>query len=114
VYVSSPEVVVTPAAPGFSFLMTPDGFAGARMTTVGRELAEAMGLPRGVLVLDVAPGTPAAEAGLQAGDVIRRAGGREVATVPQLRQALDARREQRQLAMEYTRRKATRKATLRW
>ncbi len=45
---------------------------GAKLESVTREMAEALGLPRvaGVIVTRVSRGGPAAEAGLQAGDVI--------------------------------------------
>jgi Do/DeqQ family serine protease len=45
---------------------------------------------RGVVVTDVDPDGPAAEAGLQSGDVIEQVNGRAVASGPELRSALEA------------------------
>src|SRR5262245_45985344 len=52
---------------------------GARLEGVTRELADAIGLPRvaGALVSRVTDGSPAADAGLQAGDVILSVDGHE-------------------------------------
>ncbi len=54
---------------------------GAGLQAVSRDLAEALGLdrPAGALVTHVRPGSPAAEAGIRAGDVITAVGGRPVA-----------------------------------
>ncbi len=54
---------------------------GARLDSVNREVAEGLGLDRisGALVARVTDGGPAAAAGLQAGDVITRVDGFEVA-----------------------------------
>ncbi len=57
------------------------------------DLANQVAVPpatRGVVVMQVAPDSPAAGAGLQPGDVIMRVNGREVATAAALRSALDA------------------------
>ena len=47
---------------------------GAKLESVTRELADAIGLPRvaGALVSRVTDGSPAADAGLQAGDVVTK------------------------------------------
>ena len=52
---------------------------GAKLESVTRELADAIGLPRvaGALVSRVTDGSPAADAGLQAGDVILSVDGHE-------------------------------------
>ncbi|MDE3061093.1 MAG: PDZ domain-containing protein, partial [Pseudomonadota bacterium] len=48
------------------------GWLGVKIQAVSDEAAESVGLPKseGALVLDVTPGSPAAKAGLKAGDVI--------------------------------------------
>nr|WP_242518883.1 MULTISPECIES: DegQ family serine endoprotease [Thiorhodovibrio] len=58
------------------------GWLGVLIQDVTRELAETFGLqrPRGALVAQVIPGSPAANGGLRAGDVILSFDGREVAT----------------------------------
>lgn len=65
-----------------------NGVFGAALSTVNADLAKALGLSRGVLVTEAPRGTPAAVAGLRAGDVIVRVGGHAVASVPELRAAV--------------------------
>jgi len=64
-------------------------FAGALVANLSPALVEAerlheLGTRRGVVVLDVAAGTPAARVGLRRGDVVLRVDGREVGTVRDL------------------------------
>lgn len=66
--------------------------AGAEFEPINEGLGHYFGTDQGLLVLRVTPETPAARAGLEAGDVVVRAGGRAVNTVGALRQAL-ARRD---------------------
>lgn len=56
------------------------GYLGVGLQPVDEDIATALGLPkdRGELVRTVQPGTPAAGAGIQQGDVIVRVNGREV------------------------------------
>lgn len=49
---------------------------------------------RGVVIEAVAPGSDAAEKGLRPGDVIERVGDRDVASAPEVREAIDAARRQ--------------------
>ena len=57
-----------------------DGVAPNEKDTARKNIAESLGLPkdRGEIVRSVQPGTPAAKAGLQQGDVIVRVNGRDV------------------------------------
>ncbi|MFC3283679.1 DegQ family serine endoprotease [Litchfieldella rifensis] len=65
------------------------GWLGVVIQPVSSDLAESFGLegPKGALIADVAPNGPAAEHGLQAGDVILQVNGEEVdrsSTLPRL------------------------------
>ncbi len=62
--------------------------AGAEFEPINPGLARAVKVSEGLLVLNVAPGTPAARAGLEAGDVLTRVDGRAVAAVADFRSAL--------------------------
>ena len=66
--------------------VTKRGWLGVRIQTVNEELAEALGLekPGGALVAEVTPGGPAAEAGIQAGDVILNFDGNDVTEMREL------------------------------
>lgn len=66
--------------------------AGAELAQMNEGLSRYFGGQRtGALVIEVAPGTPAERAGLQAGDVIVRAGGAAVEGPADLRRHLSAR-----------------------
>ncbi len=89
---SAPAAAAAPRAPRMSFY----GFdsdvapiAGAVMNTVDPDLGRALGVDRGVLVLKLSPGTPAAGAGLHSGDVIVKAAGQPVTSVGELRRTLE-------------------------
>jgi len=62
------------------FGTTRRGWLGVRIQSVNDELAEALGMEKamGALVADVTAGGPAAEAGLEAGDVIIKFDGKDV------------------------------------
>ncbi|HEU0301870.1 MAG TPA: PDZ domain-containing protein [Longimicrobium sp.] len=92
-----------------------------RRAAAGAELAEMNeglgryfdGLTEGALVIEVAPNTPAARAGLQPGDVILRAGGREVDGPEDVRRALMA-AEDGEVVLEVQRQGRRRELTLEW
>lgn len=65
-----------------------EGIAGARVETVSEGLGKALGVDDGVLVVRVRPGTPAFRAGLRDGDVIVRASGQPIRSVPELRNVI--------------------------
>jgi serine protease Do len=66
------------------------GFIGVKIQDVTPDLAESFGLKdhAGALVADVTPGSPAAKAGLQGGDVITEVEGKAIADAGQLRMAV--------------------------
>ncbi|HUF66061.1 MAG TPA: PDZ domain-containing protein [Gemmatimonadaceae bacterium] len=71
------------------------GVAGAEMAPLNDDLADLVGLRRGVFVVKVNPGTPAERSGLRGGDVITAVGDSTVNDVTQLRRAINA--EQRRI-----------------
>lgn len=86
--------------------------AGAEFTELGPELAYYFkGAEEGLLVLGVAPGTPAARAGLVPGDVVVRIDDRPVRTVSELRAAF-ARARDAALELEIVRRGETHTITI--
>ncbi|MEX1183551.1 MAG: PDZ domain-containing protein [Gemmatimonadota bacterium] len=64
--------------------------AGAELSELNPDLAEYFGTTTGVLVLNARAGTPAARAGLRAGDVILSVGGTSVSSIAELRRAIRA------------------------
>ena len=62
--------------------------AGAQLSVIDEEFAEGMGVEPGVLVLRVPRGTPASDAGLRPGDVIRALDGMPLRDMLPLRKAL--------------------------
>jgi len=102
-----PEGIFTePAEPVFRLRMTDEfefpsieffgsrSVSGAEFTELNDGLSAYFGTADGLLVLKVSPGTPAARAGLEPGDVIVRVNGRDVHTVMELRsEVLKARGE---------------------
>lgn len=62
--------------------------AGAEFAAVNPDLGDYFGVRNGLLVTRVAPGSPAARAGMKAGDVVVRAGGAPITDVRDLREAV--------------------------
>jgi len=63
--------------------------AGAELTPLDADLREYFQGEDGLLVTQVAPGSPAREAGIRSGDIVIRLGNRRVRTVPEARAALE-------------------------
>ena len=109
--------VYVPAAPATS--QTPYSFwvasavAGAQVIPMNADLREVFNVERGVLITSVGEGTPAAGAGLRAGDVIVSADGNAVSAVRQLQQVLE-RCEDRSVRLEIVRKQQRRTVALRW
>jgi serine protease Do len=88
---------------------------GAQVVGADDDLREALGADtRGVAVLKVLPGTPAASAGLRSGDVIVRAGGQVVLTPAALHRAVVRGSEVRTLLLRVDRKGKEKDVTLKW
>lgn len=112
-------VTPAPAAPGewtgpVVLWQEVDGVAGARVETISEGLGKAIGVDEGVLVMRVRPGTPAAKAGLRDGDVIVRAAGQRIRTVPELRNLMAASDPEEGVKLLIRREKKERDITIRW
>ena len=68
----SPEPAPEPFRPLTPYLLGSNRVAGAQIVEVQPELGAYFGVERGLLVVEVSPGTPAALAGLRPGDVVTR------------------------------------------
>lgn len=77
--------------------------AGAELTRLDPAMEEYFGVREGVLVTRVPRDTPAARAGFQAGDVIVRANGTDVATVDELRRQVQRATRDRPVSIEVIR-----------
>jgi serine protease Do len=74
-----PRPPMAPALPGFEFLYrNGNGRLGASVEDLSEGLSEYFGVKHGVLVRAVTDGSPAAKAGLKAGDVITAINGSQV------------------------------------
>ena len=84
------------------------GRIGVRLQPMTPELAQAFGAPpaRGVLVVRVDPGSPAAQAGLRSGDLLLGLDGREAGSAAELQQRVAAARPGQRLLFDVWRRQA--------
>jgi len=101
---------------GTSWSATDLSIAGAVLTTITDDLEDLTGVSEGILVLRVAPGTPASSSGLRGGDVIRRVNDEECEGVRDLQQAVQraSSRGMRQVALIVIRQRKERPITLQW
>jgi C-terminal processing protease CtpA/Prc len=81
------------SVPHIEMITSRTGVAGAEFTELNAGLSQYFGTSKGLLVLRVGPGTPAAQAGLEAGDVLTRIDGRDVESIDQFRTAIFRNRE---------------------
>lgn len=90
--------------------------AGAEFAEVNEGLAAYFGTDDGVLVLKVAPETPAARAGLEAGDVVVEVDDQAISAIPELRRAVARAqtRDARSVKLEVLRKGQRRELQLRW
>lgn len=86
------------------------------MTTITDDLEDLTGVDEGILVLRVAPGTPAASSGLRGGDVIIRVNDDECEGVRDLQVAVQraSSRGQRRVALVVSRKQKEQSLTLQW
>jgi membrane-associated protease RseP (regulator of RpoE activity) len=104
-----------PMLPGNIFIIARDGVLGATMSTVSPELERALNLGgTGVLVNQVAESSPAAVAGLRAGDVVVRVDSKPVETLEELRAVAQANMDRHVLAMRVIRDHKPRDVTVKW
>jgi membrane-associated protease RseP (regulator of RpoE activity) len=80
-----PDGLFRPLSP---YVLGQNRAAGAEVVELAPELAEYFQVEGGVLVVEVAAGTPAAQAGLQPGDVVTHVNGRAVRSIDALRVGL--------------------------
>jgi membrane-associated protease RseP (regulator of RpoE activity) len=110
---SGGAIAATPTAMARSIWVMTDGVAGAKVETINEGLAKTIGVKSGVLVLRVAPGTPAYESGLRDGDVILRAAGRQVSSVRELRALIEGEHDT-DVKLMIQRERRQRELNLRW
>ncbi len=88
-------------------------FGGAQFVAVGPELAEALGVERGMLVVSAGRGSPADQSGLRAGDVLLSADGQTVSSPLVFLQAVEE-SSRREVRLQILRRRKPLTLTLKW
>jgi S1-C subfamily serine protease len=110
--------VVPPGAGAASLFMargvTGAIVAGAEVALINGGLKTVFAVDHGALVVNVAPRSPADQAGVLSGDVIVRAQGEPVTAITVLQRAIQSAGERRSVALEIVRAKQPRTITLRW
>jgi S1-C subfamily serine protease len=101
---------------GFVFELGTRSVAGAEFAEMNEGLAPHFGTDEGVIVLKVAAETPAARAGLQAGDVVVRVNDQPVSEIAELRRAVARAqtRAPRTVTLHVVRRGQRRDLQMRW
>ena len=114
--VVAPVPAAPPAAGGYAYAYSTSTaiVAGAELTPMNADLRDVFGTGRGLLVLRVAVGTPAEEAGLRGGDVIVRAGGETVTSPRELSAQIGAAARAREIELDVVRKKREKTIVLRW
>ncbi len=102
-----------PGGFAFAFGIGEHAVAGAELSPLNASLGHYFGTSSGLLVLRVAPGTPAARAGLRPGDVIVRAADHAVRDIPDLRGIVASKRHDR-LPLEVLRQGKRTRLEMRW
>jgi C-terminal processing protease CtpA/Prc len=121
---SAPIPMIAPTAPMPPVPPTPSpfegfqgsmafGIAGAQITALNADLADALGAEGGLLVLSTARSSPAEESGLKGGDVILSAGGRTLNSPMGLIRAIEQ-SEGHEIKLRIMRKKKQQTVVLRW
>lgn len=116
----APQPSVAPTPQGAAFILFGDAVAGARMTTITKDLGEAIGqaigVKSGVLVTNAPLGSPANESGLRDGDVIVRVAGQSVRGVSEVRDLVELANNEgaRSVEVDIVRQKKAQRITLKW
>ena len=92
---NGPQVFGAPNAPGkvFTWRAGSGRQIGVGITPLTKQLASHFGVDGGVMISEVRDGSPAAKAGLKAGDIILEADGKAVAADIDLRQAIGSKKD---------------------
>ena len=88
-------------------------FGGAQFIAVSPELAEALGVERGLLVVGVGRGSPAEQSGIRTGDVLVTVEGRALVSPLVFLQAVQQ-SSRRELQLQLVRKRKGVATTLRW
>lgn len=110
------DTMSVPMEPPRFFIMRSfgDGLLGAQAAVVDAELGESFGVDAGVLLTHVAESSPARTSGLRSGDVIVKANGEDVTSIPQLRRIIAGAGDDRRVELRVVRQKKPTNLTLRW
>jgi len=88
-------------------------FGGGQFVAVGAELAEALGVERGLLLVTAGRGSPLVQSGLRAGDVLLSVDGEELTSPLIFMQAVE-RAESREVRVQLLRKRKPMTVALRW
>lgn len=105
-----------PPSGAWGLAPVPMGFssvAGAQLAPVDEDWSALVGVDKGLVILQVSPGSPAKEAGLRKGDVIVAAGDSPVSAVGMLQRIVND-SESRSLKLQVVRGGRTQSIVLRW
>jgi membrane-associated protease RseP (regulator of RpoE activity) len=110
---------VIPAGAGATALFMSRGatgaiVAGAEVALINGGLRTVFAVDHGALVVNVAPRSPAEQAGILSGDVIVQAQGEPVTAISVLQKAIHAAGERRSVTLEIVRARQPKTLTLRW
>ena len=111
------EVVMNPSVAPLIAFATPSGamqVAGAEMVPINPQLGEALGVRKGVFLVNVPAATPADRSGLRAGDIILRAATTEIVDPAGLHMAMIHAGPAKVLQLDLVRKGRPQRLTLRW